>query len=319
MARRHMLAALTALTVGLSLTVASPSWAATTYDSYTTKATLPDYDCGADSCTAAQGFAVTSNYLYSIKTDSAHEKSVIYRVDRETGDRVLMRNATSNSNVNTWLGHANDLQVVSVNGQKYMLVVTMFDGGDGANSEKQLVKLKYDGTSYEWDHTYTILSGSTPKGVSGLSKISQSGNVISLFFSSGDQVYTGNLDVTAVGGTANDIALTKAFTMNNRPSGWNTQGIHYDAANQRFYRPVTSVNSSGESTNRSRVLIYDGITAATTGDRSSSADVKIDITSANYAKFEIEGVGVNTESGKLYFSTNRTGSDGVHYVTGYTA
>ena len=313
MRRRHQLAFLVAPVLALTVAVGPPSQAATTYSSYTTKAEAPDHDCGADACTATQGFAVTSNFLYTIKTDSAHEKSVIYRVNRETGDRVLMRNATSDSNVNTWLGHANDMQIASIGGQTYMFVVTMFDSGDGANGTKQLVKLKYDGTSYEWDHTYTILAGSTPQGVSGLSKISQSGNVVDFFFSSGDQVYRGSLDVTAVGGTANDIGLTKAFSLNNRPSGWLTQGIHYDAAHQRFYRPVTSGD-------RSRILVYDAITPTTTGARSSSADVKIDITSANYPKFEIEGVGINAESGKLYFNTNRTGNaDGVHYVKDFSA
>jgi hypothetical protein len=312
MRRRNRLAMLMTPVLAATVAMGSPSQAATTYSSYSTKAAAPNYDCGSDACTATQGFAVTTNYLYTIKTDSDDEKSVIYRVNRETGDRVLMRNATSNSNVNTWLGHANDMQIASVGGQSYMFVVTMFSG-DGANGAKQLVKLKYNGTSYEWDHTYTILSGSTPKGVSGLSKISQSGNIVNFFFSSGDQVYRGSLDVTAVGGTANDIALTRAFTMNNRPSGWLPQGIHYDAANKRFYRPVTSGN-------RSRILVYDAITPTTSGSKSSSAEVKIDITSAKYPKFEIEGVGINAKSGKLYFNTNRTGNtDGVHYVKGYSA
>ncbi|MWV75656.1 hypothetical protein [Rathayibacter rathayi] len=309
MKRRRTLMALVA---GATIAFSPVAQAATTYTDYTTKAEIPDYDCGSDACTAAQGFAVTTNYLYTIKTDSEHGKSVIYRVDRSSGDRVLMHNATSDSNVNTWLGHANDMEIASIGGQKYMFVVTMFDSGSGADSTKQLVRLKYTGTSYEWDHTYTLLSGTTPKKISGLSKISQSGTSIDFFFSSGDQVYRGSLDATAPGGSANDVPLTTAFTMNNKPSGWDSQGIHYDAAHQRFYRPVTSGN-------RSRILLYDGITPATTGARSSSADVKIDITSANDAKFEIEGVGVNAESGKLYFSTNRTGSDGVHYVNGYSA
>ncbi|KZX22146.1 hypothetical protein [Rathayibacter tanaceti] len=192
MKARSALAALITLVVGTTIAVGTPSLAAVTYSDYTTKAEIPDYDCGSDACTASQGFAVTTNYLYSIKTDTNHTKSVIYRVDRVSGERVLMRNATSNSNVNTWLGHANDIQIASVGGQTYMFVVTMFDSRSGADSTKQLVKLKYNGTSYEWDHTYTILSGSTPIGVSGLSKISQSGNTVDFFFSSGDQVYRGS-------------------------------------------------------------------------------------------------------------------------------
>ncbi|MFB9315337.1 hypothetical protein [Nocardioides plantarum] len=310
------LAMLMTSVLAATVTMATPSQAAS-YTGYTTKAEIPDYDCGSDACTAAQGFAVTRNFLYTIKTDSDHKKSVIYRFNRETGDRELMHNATSDSNVNTWLGHANDMQIVTVGDQTYMFVVTMFGSDDGANSAKQLVKLKYDGTSYEWDHTYNILNGTDTLGVSGLSKISQNGNTVDFFFSTDDKVYHGSLDVTAEGGSANDIHLAKAFTMNGKPDGWASQGVHYDAATQRFYRPITRAN-------RSRVLVYDNIAPTIslpkTQPVSPNSGIDIDITSANYAKFEIEGVGISPESNKLYFSTNRTGNnDGVHYVTGYAA
>jgi hypothetical protein len=303
--------------MALTMTVGTPSHAATTYGSYTTKASLPTYDCGADSCTAAAGFAVTKNYLFSIKKDTDDNKAVIYRVNRDTGDRVLMTNATSDSKVNTWLGHANDMEIATVGGQSYMFVVTMFGSNDGSNSTKQLVKLKYDGNSYVWDHTYTILNNSVPLDVSGLSKISQSGNIVNFFFSKGDKVYHGSLDVTAVGGSANDINLEKAFTMTGRPDGWSPQGVHYDAANQRFYRPVTRAN-------RSRVLVYDNVTPTISLPKeqplSPNGAVDIDITSAGSEKFEIEGVGISPESNKLYFNTNRKPeTDGVHYVKDYAA
>src|SRR5215207_8475782 len=74
--------------VNLAFLVASGSAAqAAYYNTYTDIASTPDTSC----CTGVQGFAAGATYLYSIKTHTNYDDiAVIYRVNKTTGERVLM-------------------------------------------------------------------------------------------------------------------------------------------------------------------------------------------------------------------------------------
>lgn len=264
-----------------------------------------------------QGFAAGSTYLYSIKTRTNYDDvSVIYRVNKSTGARVLMTNGTNNSSTNPWLGHANDMTIVDIDGKHHMFVVTMKSSG------AQLVRLRYDGTTYYHAGSYQIRLNNAVATPSGINRVSVTSTTINFMFKSGRTVYNGSLPLRASSGTIN---LTKAFTLQvegalvngstvSDLTTFTNQGFFYDASKKVLYYPLTKAN-------RSIVLVYRNVTPSTTGTVKSASDLSFRITSSAYTKFEIEGVGLS--GGKLYFNTNRANSngafDGVHVFNGYTA
>jgi hypothetical protein len=305
------LAIVVALVSGL-VGLTTPTATAAYYNTYSDVASTPD----ASGATAAQGFAAGSTYLYSIKTRSSNndDRSVIYRVNKSTGARVVMKNASNGSSYNTWLGHANDMTIVDIDGKHHFFVVTMRSSG------AQLVKLRYDGTTYRKVGSYAVrLSGAT-KAVSGISRVSVTSSRIEFFFKSGRTVYRGGIPLRANSGTVNlstafSLKVTGALVNGKTVSDLGTfsnQGFFYDAAKKVIYYPLTKAN-------RSIVLVYRNVWASTTGSLTSAKDLSFRITSSAYRKFEIEGVG--TSGGRLYFNTNRATSsaakDGVHVFKGY--
>lgn len=307
------LAALTALGLGLVVATA-PAAQAAYYNTYSDIASTPD----SNGITATQGFAAGATYLYSIKTSGDESRSLIYRVNKDTGAKSIMKNGTSGGSYNTWLGHANDMTIVDIDGAHHFFVVTLNDSG------AQLVKVRYDGDTYYKEGTYAVTIDGARKGVSGISRVSTSSTAISFFFKSGRSVYRGSLPLRADSGT---IALTEAFDLKVTGALVNgstvsdigdfaNQGFFYDTAKDLVYYPLTKDN-------RSIVLVYRGVTPSTSGTLTSATDLSFRITSSMYSdKFEIESVG--TSGGRLFFNTNRSGpstgaNDGVHAFKGYAA
>jgi len=291
----------------------SPALAAY-YNTYSDIADIPD----TDGCTSAQGFAAGTTYLYSIKKNKTDDLSVIYRVNKTTGDRVLMTNGTTGGVTNPWLGHGNDMASADIDGVHHLFVVTMKD------NSAQLVKLSYDGSTYYFAGSYTILHNGDTLAPSGISKVSTSSTTLTFMFKSGSTVYNGTLPLRANSGT---IDLTKAFELQVDGAkvdgatvpdigSFLNQGFHYDPANHVLYNPLTKDN-------RSIVLVYRGVSPATTGTALAASDLSFRITSSMYKFFEIEGVGIS--DGTLYFNTNRTyesngdANDGVHAFKDYVA
>ncbi|GIF62830.1 hypothetical protein Ais01nite_08650 [Asanoa ishikariensis] len=284
------------------------------YNTYTDIASTPDTSC----CTGVQGFAAGSTYLYSIKNHTNYDDvSVIYRVHKTTGARVLMTNGTNNTSTNPWLGHANDMTIVDIDAQHHMFVVTM--NATGA----QLVRLRYDGTTYYHAGSYQIRLNGAVAAPSGIHRVAVTSTAITFLFKSGRTVYNASLPLRAASGTIN---LTKAFDLQVEGALVNgatvpdlgtflNQGFFYDAPKRVLYNPLTKDN-------RSIVLVYRNVGPTTTGTAPAAADLSFRITSSAYSTlFEIEGVGIS--DGKLYFSTNRSGAnganDGVHVFNGYVA
>jgi len=306
MTTRARLTPLLAGAIGLVVATA-PAAQAAYYNTYSTVAGTPD----SNGTTAAQGFAAGSTYLYGIKIKKDDSRAVIYRVDKSTGKRELMYNATDRRGYNTWLGHANDMTIVDIDGRHHFFVVTMKDSG------AQLVKLRYDGASYTKVGSYSVkLSGRT-KAVSGVNRVSVTSSAVTFLFKSGRTVYKGVLPLRANSGT---ITIAKAFDL--KVSGakvngqtvsdlttFTNQGFFYDAPKRVLYYPLTKAN-------RSIVLVYRGVGTTTRGEVTSASDLSFRITSSKYSSFEMESLGVS--GGKLYFNTNRSGgADGFHSFDGY--
>ncbi|MEV0269497.1 hypothetical protein AB0H43_12010 [Hamadaea sp. NPDC050747] len=306
------LAIVVGLVLGVLTLVGQPANAAY-YNTYTTIAGLPNTSC----CTGVQGFAAGSTYLYSVKNHTNYDDlAVIYRVNKSTGDRVLMTNGTNGGTTNTWLGHANDMTIVDIDSQHHLFVVTMESTG------AQLVKLRYDGTTYYYAGSFQIRLNGAVAAPSGVSRVSQDSTTIRFMFKSGRTVYNGSIPLRANTGT---IDLTKAFDLqvegalvNGAPvsdiTTFLNQGFFYDATKKVLYYPLTKEN-------RSIVLVYRNISPTTTGTAPAASDLSFRITSSAYTTFEIEGVGLS--GGILYFNTNRSNADGsadgVHSFNAYVA
>ncbi|WP_230690322.1 hypothetical protein [Catellatospora paridis] len=284
------------------------------YNTYTDIASTPDTSC----CTGVQGFAAGATYLYSVKNHTDYDDvSVIYRVHKTTGERVLMTNGTNGGSTNTWLGHGNDMTIVDIDGQHHLFVVTMNSSG------AQLVRLRYEGTTYYHSGSYQLRLNGAVAAPSGINRVSVTSTAITFMFKSGRTIYNGSLPLRASSGT---IDLTRAFDLQVDGALVNgatvpdlgtfaNQGFFYDAAKKVLYYPLTKDN-------RSIVLVYRNVSPTTTGTAPAATDLSFRITSSAYStKFEIEGVGIS--DGKLYFNTNRANSsgahDGVHVFNGYVA
>ncbi|WP_232343983.1 hypothetical protein [Actinoplanes awajinensis] len=301
--------------LALAMVAGGPAVAAQAayYNTYTDIALLPNVSC----CTGVQGFAAGATYLYSVKNHTNEDDvSVIYRTNKSTGTTVVMTNGTDDTSTNTWLGHGNDMTIVDIDGEHHLFVVTM------AATGAQLVKLRYDGTTYYKAGSYQISLDGVTKSPSGISRVAVTSTAITFMFKSGRTLYNGSLPLRASSGT---IALTKAFDLQVDDALVNgatvpdlgtfaSQGFFYDATDKVLYNPLTKDN-------RSIVLVYRNVSPATTGTAPAATDLSFRITSSKYTAFEIEGVGIS--DGTLYFTTNRANADGsydgVHAFEGYTA
>ncbi|WP_277051476.1 hypothetical protein [Ruania albidiflava] len=300
--------------VGL-VAVPATSAQAAYYNQYETIAGIPT----AHECTAAQAFGAGTTYLYSVKIGRDDSRALIYRTNRNTGSTVIMTNGTDDSPYNSWLGHANDLAVLSIDGDYHLFVVTM--SAEGA----QLVKLHYSGTTYYKVGSFNVHLDGEPKAVSGISRVSQTGSTLTFFFKSGRNIYRGSAGLHDDSGT---IDLTEAFDLkvagalvDGEPvpdlEDFTNQGFLYHPSTNDLFYPLTKKN-------RSIVLVYRNITLDTSGTVTSDPELSFRITSSAYPElFEIESLGI--ADGTLYFNTNRAKSsgdgnyDGVHYFKGFTA
>lgn len=306
------IAALVTMILGFVI-LSGPAAQAAYFNDYTTKASTPD----KYGTSGAQGFAAGSTYLYSIKNrTSDNGRAIIYRVNKSTGAKTIMKNTASDVYYTSWLGHANDMTIVGIGGKTYMFVVTMNKTG------AQLVKLEYSGTKYKKVGSYQLRLDGNVAAVSGINRVSVTSSKVTFMFKSGTTIYNGSLTPGANSGTIN---LTKAFSLKVEGAlvngatvpgleNWSNQGFFYDEAKNVLYYPLTDGN-------RSVVLVYRNVTPTSTGTLTSASDLSFRITSSKYVKFEIEGVGIS--GGKLYFNTNRATSsaaaDGVHVFKGFVA
>ncbi|CAG7625960.1 hypothetical protein ACFQI7_14115 [Paenibacillus allorhizosphaerae] len=298
----------------LCLTMMIPITAsAAYYNTYTDVATLNN----ANSAYAAQGFAVGSSYVYSVKVNSDNTTAVIYRTKMSDGTTTLMTNGDNGTTYATYLGHANDVVLSTINEEFYMFVVTMNAGS------MSLVKLKYVGTTYYKVGNYTIKYNGADKAMSGVKITSKDATNINFLFKSGRTLYRGTLPLTANSGTINvtygfylniEDALVNGSTISNITS-YAFQGFGY--YNNTIYVPMTYQNVS-------IVLVYRNISTAS-GTIAADNNLSFRITSSAYPDlFEIEGVGI-ANGDKLWFNTNRrtapgdTAHDGVHYFNDYSA
>lgn len=292
------------------------------YNTYTTVATIHN----DNECNRAQGFAVGSSYVYTAKCNNNESKQEIYRTKLSDGTTTLMTNGDNSTTYTTYLGHANDMDTCTINGNYHLFVATMKTGS------QSLVKLQYSGNTYTKVGNYTIKYGTENIAISGVKKYAKDSNYIYFLFfrflngheNGGDvSVYRGKIPLTSNSGT---ISVSHAFDINisnarvngsvvSNLNSFDRQGIGYIANTDQLLVPLTKNNVS-------IILVYDHASTAT-GTISANPNLSFRITSSSYPYlFEIESC--DETNGKLYFNCNRkedsddTAHDAVCYFNNFS-
>jgi hypothetical protein len=300
-----------------ALMIPTAASAATTgyFDTYSNTAAIP----GIGTTWTTQGFGVGSVYVYSVKNDNNTDaKAIIYRTRMDNGVTDIMTNGDDGTNFATYMGHANDMALSTINSVTHMFIATMRTGS------LSLVKMSYDGGTgkYYKKGNFTIRVGGVDKPMHAVKILSQDSSNINFIFEQGTEFYRGSIPLSANSGVINltlDFTIDVANALVNGQkvsailtSGYAFQGLGYYGGNDSIYVPLTHANIS-------IVLVYRNVSSAS-GTKTSDPNTSFKIVSSAYpVQFEIEGVGVGA-GGKLYFNTNRDGNAaGVHTFYGYTA
>lgn len=289
------------------------------YNTYTTVATIPN----GNGCNRTQGFAVGSTYVYTAKCNDNESKQVIYRTKISDGSTTLMTNGDTSATFTTHLGHANDMDTCTINGEYNLFVATLKSGNES------LVKLQYSGTTYTQLGGFNLQYNGNNIAISGVKKYAKDTNYIYFLFfgydgtENGVTVYRGAVPLTANSGTINltnafDINIEDALVDGNTVSGlanFTRQGIGYIASSDQLLVPLTKNNVS-------IILVYSNASTAT-GTVIANPNLSFRITSSSYPTlFEIEGC--DEANGKLYFNCNRKANssdishDAVCYFNNFT-
>ena len=282
------------------------------YGSYGTLAMVYDQN----SCYSMQGMTVDNTYAYCAKVGSDDARAIVTRIDKSTGTKTLMTDASTGYSYFTNLGHANALDIVAVNGKSNLFVT------GGSN----LVRLTVSGTTLTTAGTYTATYNGAAASMTAAQVMSASDTEVTVIVKSGRTLYTGTLNPKASSGV---IALTKLCTLdvtNVRLKGtmidysaFTQQGFDYHDG--KIFLPLTG-NASADTINQSVVLVYD--LEGASGTIRNDPTLSFRIISGTYAGlFEIEDCAVCPTTGQLYFDSNRrktssdTDYDGVSFFTGY--
>ncbi len=283
------------------------------YGDYSTLAMIYDQS----SCYSMQGMCTDNTYTYSAKIGSNDARAIIIRTNKSTGAKTTMTDASTGYGYFTNLGHANALDIVTVNGKSNLFVT----GGS------KLTRLTISGSTLTTAGTYTATYNGAAASMTAVQIMSASDTVVKVLVKSGRTLYTGTLNPTASSG---NIVLTKLCTLNLteiRMKGTVTDYSHFtqqgfDYHDGKVFLPLTG-NAYAETINQSIVAVYDIEGAC--GDVRNDPSLSFRVISGTYAGlFEIEDVAVCPMTGKLYFSTNRrktasdTNYDAVSWFYGYT-
>ena len=282
------------------------------YSSYSELALVYDQN----SCYSMQGMTVDNAYVYCAKIGNNDARATVTRIDKNSGAKTLMTNASTGYSYFTNLGHANALDIVTVNGKENLFVT------GGAN----LIRLTISGTKLTTAGTYTATYNGAAASMTAAQIMSASDTQVKVLVKSGRTLYTGTLNPAASSGNIELIKLCTLDIANVQMNGKQTnlstftqQGFDYHDG--KLFLPLTG-NAYVETINQSAVVVYD--LEGATGTLRNDPSLSFFITCNTYAGlFEMEDCAVCPTTGKLYFASNRrrtasdTNHDGVSYFKSY--
>lgn len=283
------------------------------YRSYATIAIVKDRDF----CCSMQGMAVDPDWIYTIKTDSGNNRAFLCRTNRSSGSTTPLTDTDTGSIYLTRLGHANDMDVITIDGKPNLFIATMNTGN------LSLVRLEVSGSYVRMKGSYIIRCHGEDFHISGIAITGSRGSSIDFLFKRGCTIYTGSIDSKVTSGiipikktSSLDLAHTMVGGKERDLSEYIHQGLGYYEG--RIFLPLTGPAGMRDT---SIILVYN---LEKGGKLTFCRELSFQIKSREYpALFEIESCGFSPD-GRFYFSTNRrkTNSsinhDGIHYLKGYT-
>ena len=276
------------------------------YNTYDTLATIKT----KHGCTAMQGIAVGSKYIYTVKVKvSDNSKQILHKTHQETKKVTLLKESETGKTYCTYLGHANDMDVMTLDGESHLFVSTMKSGSQA------VVLLKVVGDKFTKVGQFKVEKGGKSTSVSGIAIWKKTSKEITLLFKKGTDFYKGTIGINQRSGT---ITIKKAFSINIKSakidgtsmdlSSFTHQGFGLEG--NTLYVPLWNKKKP----NVSIIPCYN--ISNPSGTLKTMSDLSFRITSSSWSKFEIESCGVS--DGKLYFNTNRNkDKDGVHVFKKY--
>jgi len=321
-------------------TVTPIAYTASGYKTYlksdaTLKWKIANSTSGGYTTSSMQGMNVGTTYIYTAKIhNTGNDYATIFRTHTGTGVTTEMKfyastTATSATSCNV-VGHANSLNVVTVNNTNYLFALT--GHSDDANKYKALARMQIDGDKLKFTgYFYFKNSSGSYLGGGAYKTIRHADGYLYGILKSGYNFYTCKIPDTATGGSAsNPTAITcyKLFTIDTANAIFATSNSAYSTLDDL----VTWINqdfsySSEENTiyvplfngyNDNVILVYNVsgiITASTLAGTTNRtklifpSKLAFRVKDTNLTSFEIESTGFRTGQGttgdkKLYFNTN---------------
>ena len=215
--------------------------------------TLIDVIKNYSGCTGAQGMTVDDTYIYNVKiASSTSDNAIITRTHRSTGETIYLTNGSDGTVFFTNLYHANDLDIVTVNGVKNILVATTQKGATS------LVRFTLSGTTLTQAAGYTAMSDGSQTTVSSAQVMRVNGTKLEILFKRNKNLFYGTVDASKSSG---EFTITKAFTLDmanvtvngkvHDMTDWLHQGFDY--IDHRIFVPFTSEADPSIST----IVVYD--------------------------------------------------------------
>ena len=251
----------------------------------------------ANGCYSTQGLAAGEKYLYSVQAGDDDILSVVHRVDPETGEDVLMRYNNSKRTYFRDFRHANDVEILTLDGVEYLLVI----------ADTKLLMLKIDGDSMSNFGAFDITYNGNPFDPSSVAVYRISAKKVMLLFRHGNTLSLGIIDRGATSGT---IPVSIAGTIDTAHVPVAGQTVDFDdftrqgfgCKNGVVFLPLAGCFDD-TTLSLSVILCYDVSKFST--DMKPIADMVYFIDSQKYsALFELEGCAVMPD-GRLYVNANR--------------
>ena len=272
----------------------------------------------SNSCYSTQGFAAGKEFLYSAQVGDNDARAVIYRVDPKTGTKTLMKDSTTGRTYFTNLKHANDMDIMEINGQEYLCVLT----------SAEIVVLQIDGTNLRPYGAYKLMynGSSFSPGSFAIHKVDD--KKITFLFKWQTTISTGSISPNATSGNISvtikgytDVTKVPINGVTRDFSAYTRQGIF--CRDDTLFIVVTG-NYQESTINESLILGYDLNDCTGSNYIQPESDQIFYLISEEYpGLFEVED-GAITDDGKMYFNTNsrltssNTKHDGVFVLNDYS-
>lgn len=286
-------------TVMLLTTLVIPTAAAaeTITDEGWTKLANTHHNMG---CTSKQGMGVGDKYLYSVMIGGENTKAIVYRVDKEKGRPIIMKNGDTGEYFFTNMGHANDVETAVIDGVEYLYVLV----GD------HIEVFEVDGKSLHQHATYNLFYNGKPFNVGGFAvyKVDEK-NITFLFKWSNKTISTGKIAKDKTEGripvSVKCYLDSTAVEVNGEKrdfTGFANQGI--DVCGDIVFATYAGCYEV-ETVYQSLILGFDlSQIEKGTPTLQPREDLVIYLESSEYPRcFEIEDCGVSSD-GKMYFNAN---------------